>query len=50
LVTPFLGLFIYLTPSVPLSFQGEGGVLGRGASPLLDAPLVIASKERRSGV
>ena len=34
-----LGFFIYLTPSVPLSFEGEGEEKGRGAiTPLLDTP------------
>jgi len=31
---------IYLTPLIPLSFKGEGGLkLRRGASPLLDSPI-----------
>jgi len=29
---------IYLTPCVPLSFEGEGEEIERGASPLLDSP------------
>ena len=33
--------FFYLTPFVPLSFKGEGEVLGRGVKPLSDAPLLI---------
>jgi len=33
-----LGLFIYLTPLIPLSFKGEGERYRRGASPLLNAP------------
>ena len=31
--------FFYLTPCIPLSYQGEGEVSGIGASPLLYAPL-----------
>ena len=35
-------IFVYLTPSVPLSYQGEGEVLGRGAAPLLDIPFTVS--------
>jgi len=33
-------LSIYLTPLIPLSFKGEGDILKRGASPLLNAPFL----------
>ena len=32
-----LSLLIYLTPFIPLSYQGEGEGLWRGASPLLNS-------------
>jgi len=37
---------VYLTPFIPLSFEGEGGgILKRGASPLLDIPLLTNEEE-----
>jgi hypothetical protein len=36
-----LFIIIYLTPCVPLSYQGEGEIFGRGATPLLNAPFYI---------
>jgi hypothetical protein len=37
-VPNLIGLFIYLTPSVPLSFKGEGeDNFRRGAKPLLNS-------------
>jgi hypothetical protein len=34
---PMTRILIYLTPFIPLSFEGEGEGLGRGAPPLLNA-------------
>ena len=33
-------LTIYLTPFIPLSFEGEGEIRKEGLMPLLDAPLI----------
>jgi len=46
-----MGVFIYLTPSVPLSFKGEGeGSFIREAKPLLDSPLVSLSNFPKIGL
>jgi len=42
-------LFIYLTPCIPLSFEGEGEETLRGAKPLLDTLLLSQSKESSRG-
>jgi len=40
-------IYYYLTPLIPLSFEGEGGVFRRGASPLFDSPLIFTPPEQR---
>ncbi|HUV57052.1 MAG TPA: hypothetical protein VMV84_07450 [Dehalococcoidales bacterium] len=38
---------IYLTPFIPLSYQGEGEIEKREASSLLDSPLVFSLRKER---